>query len=166
MQNLLDVFPDWVLLGTAIIVGIFALWGILDKSLKERNKEKTSLEDKVRALYQEESKQLQEQVNTMGEQIKRLTTENEVITKIFQGRDNQTVEFQKTGFETMKQFAITNQLVAETHKIAIMNKNGLEKMGKNIEKLVTALEKHLANVRKNTTTTTTTNAEIIVKKTA
>jgi len=144
MQNLVNIFPDWLLIGTALLVGFVALWGVLDKTLRDRSKEKTSLEDKVRALYQEESKQLQEKVDFMAEQIKKLTTENEVITKIFQGRDSQTLEFQKQGFEVMKQFAATASIVSETHLLAVKNHNGLRKMIQNIERLSKIMEKHLA----------------------
>lgn len=166
MQNLVNIFPDWLLIGTALLVGFVALWGVLDKSLRDRNKEKTSLEDKVRALYQEESKQLQEQVTVLSEQVKKLTTENEVITKIFQGRDSQTLEFQKQGFEVMKQFAQTANTISETHQLAVKNHNGLREMTKNIERLFKIMEKHLATeAQMASKLSIPSGAEITVKKT-
>jgi len=145
MIDFINSLPTWIPILVLVVGGFFAIWGLFDKRLRDRDAEKTVVEDRVRELYKEESAELQKKVEKMEIEIKRLTTENEVITKIFQGRDTNTLEFQKQGFEVMKQFAITNQMVAETHKIAIQNKNGLEKMGKNIEKLVKTLEKHLTS---------------------
>ena len=150
MQNFVNIFPEWVLIGTAVIVGFIALWGVLDKALRDRSKEKTSLEDKIRELYQTESKELQEKIENLVVEVKRLTTENEVITKIFQGRDNQTIEFQKQGFEVMKQFAETSQVISETHQIAVKNHNGLSKMTKHMERLLNIMEQHLKNESKLT----------------
>jgi len=79
--------------------------------------------------------------------------------------DDSTVEFQKMGFETMKQFALTNQMIAETHNIAIENRDGLKVMGQNIEKLVAALEKHLTQESKRTAVSLPPGAEMTVKKT-
>jgi len=133
---------------SAIVVGVLVFVGFYDKENKKRGQEKETLEDRVRTLYQEESRVLAEKVSDLSDEVKKLRVENEVITKIFQGKDTTTQEFQKQGFEVMKQFAITNQMIAETHNIAVQNKNGLEKMGINIEKLVNILEKNLSSDKK------------------
>lgn len=163
MPPLFDSIPEWVTIATFITVGVFALIGILDRAFRDRNKEKTSLEDKIRVLYQEESKALAEKVEELTKEVAVLRTENGVITKIFQGRDDQTVEFQKMGFETMKQFSITNQMIFETNSIAKDNKNGLSKMSKNIENMVKILEKHLIAESKRTSVSMPKGAEITVK---
>lgn len=166
-MTLIDIFPDWILIATAVIIGILSLWGIIDRALRDRNKEKTSLEDKVRELYKAESQQLQEQVTTLSDQVKKLTTENEVITKIFQGRDSQTIEFQKQGFEVMKQFAQTAATISETHQLAVKNHNGLREMTKNIERLLKIMEKHLATeAQMASKLSIPSGAEITVKKTS
>lgn len=165
-MEFLSQIPTWILLIGAVVVGAFVVLGLFDREKRNRGKEKDDLEDRVRVLYAEESKQLREQLEGLTEEVKKLRAENKVITEIFQGRDTTTVEFQKQGFETMRQFAITNRMIAETHKIALQNKNGLGKMGKNIEKLVNTLEKHLTREASKPTMRLPQGAEITVKKTA
>jgi len=144
-MQLLDLIPDWITTVTLFIVGIIALWGVVDKVLRDRNKEKTSLEDKIRELYKAESQQLQAQVTKLSDQVKKLSTENEIITKIFQGRDEGTKEFQRQGFEAIKTSAKILEKVEITHKIAVENHDGLMKMATSIENLVKIMEKHLQN---------------------
>ena len=156
-----DNVPLWLVIVGAIIAGALAAWGVLDKQLRDRNKEKDNLEDRVRALYQEESKQLRDSVDDLTEQVKTLRTENEVITKIFQGKDTNTQEFQKQGFEVMKQFAITNSVISETHKLMVETNGNMVNMAKSIEKMATALEK---NVGYKTQVSVPPGSELTVKK--
>lgn len=98
--------------------------GKLIKSLKENFE---VMEKKVTDLLAEQ--------DIHRKQIKSLQVENEIMTKIFQGRDETTQRFQVEGFKAM-------DLLAKSYTL-------LTTQNVNIERLVTALEKHLVVMESN-----------------
>jgi glutamine synthetase type III len=135
--------------------GLVAVYGIFDKKMKNRIKEAGDLDEKVRTLYREESdaqaKKISELTSKMAElekSMEKIISENKIMKEIFQGRDGQTLEFQKQGFEAIKTAAEIKSMVLEQRTISLQNKDGILNVNKNVERLAKAIEKHLQSIEK------------------
>lgn len=120
---------------------------------QETHKARTELVDHLKdtvEFLEKEVKDLKIKVQEQGEVIKRLGTENEVMTKVFQGRDDSTKEFQEKGMEVLTKFDDIEKVIIETANLAKSNSELIHLANGNIEKLARAIEKHLARIEKNT----------------
>lgn len=131
-------------------VGGVALYGVFNQKYKDKQNEETDLEDRIRSLYKEENKvqedkikDLLNRVDIFEKQIEKLISENKILKDIFQGRDGQTIEFQKQGFLAMKQANEMHMLLIEQKEVSLQNRKEIEQTNKNIERLAQAIEKHL-----------------------
>src|SRR5690606_36263906 len=128
-----------------VIAGGVALYGLWDKSARERRKDVNEEEDRLITLLQETVKELEKKVDKQGEEIATLTKkvtdlehENDILVKVLQGRDEQTKEFYKQAYESMK---ITN----ETYKIVSKLAEGFAQSNANIEKLISIIGTQVKN---------------------
>lgn len=160
MELILNGWPTIALIFGSIILGFVALYGLFDKQLKDRNKEKDGLEDRIRSLYKEESAAQEEKITNLTQKVdelqkklEKISIENRIMKDLIQGKDQMTQEFQKQGFEAIKQSATI---------LAQVQKNGeyMKSCNENIVRLATAIEKHLSVTE---TTTTVEKKEVKVK---
>ncbi len=154
MQQLFSNVPVLVTSITLVVVGLVAIYGLLDREFKTRMKEKlgeeNSLDDRIKTLYKEESAAQEKRITdltkkllVMEEDIKRLSTENRVMRDVLQGKDSQSVEFQKMGMDSMKQFAEMQKIVYEQHKISLENREETRQVNRNVERLAKAIETYI-----------------------
>lgn len=148
-------FSNWslfLIIAGAIIAGIIALWGIFDQRAKQRRKELDDQEDRLINLYKAEIDQLKKnqeeseiQLNKLNEKYEReikelrdkvvkVNGENEILKALLEGKDKNTLEFQKQGFDAMKRM----QRMEKT------TMTGFRTMNTNIERLARSIEKHLS----------------------
>lgn len=132
----------------ALVVGLIAIYGLFDKKVKDKLGEENTLEDRIRNLYKEESDaqtkkitDLTEKVNSLEKEMTRVSDENKVFKDVFQGRDSQTLEFQRQGFDAIKKANELHAMLVEQKEIALQT-------NKNIERLATAIEKYLKGGKK------------------
>lgn len=128
---------------TVVVLGIFSLINILDKRLAARRKEADAADEKLIG-------RLKELVEAQGEEIETLKTEaqkdriemakvlkeNEVLTRILQGRDERTIEYQKAGLASM-------ELSKQTHELVVANNKTLTTMVGLLERHLQAIEKKI-----------------------
>ena len=89
---------------SVIILGIFALISLVDKSLSNRRKLISDVDKELITTLQEQVKVLKEKaegaetrsLNTQMD-FEKLKSENLTLREILQGRDQATLEFQKSG---------------------------------------------------------------------
>lgn len=142
-----------------IIAGIFAVLNIVDKSKREKEKELDEIDTKVISLLKEQVTQLEKRVKDQDEKLKFATTleirikeqdiliketadklqaliaENNILREILQGRDQDTIFFQKTVIEAVERGKQTFEIVSKTNKIT--------------ERLLRAIEKHLQHLEQD-----------------
>ena len=118
-------------------IGFLAIVGWLTnrkKTATDTEDEKSHREaDRLIGILSKTVKQLEEDIHRIGnelhitkQELTRITNENQVITRILQGRDNSTEEYYKAGYEAMG-------TIKSTHEIIVA-------MNNNFERLYTALE--------------------------
>lgn len=119
-----------ILIGSGAAVGAiyFLIKGFFGEARRSYNEEQ-SLEERIKLLLRENIEAQEKQVEAQDLQIQKLTaqiellrgqveklrTENEIITKILQGRDDDSVEFRKRGLESMELVTEMRELLAEHH---------------------------------------------------
>lgn len=134
----------WGTVITIVILGIFSALNLIDRGRTDKQKRSDSADDRIIdiltktiAVLEKKVKDLEEGQVQANTEITKLQSRNKMIEEIFAGRDGQTVEFQKRGFEIMAQFQLTDKKIDAL--IAVANQTQ-----KNIEGLVGVLDKHLA----------------------
>lgn len=111
-----------------IVLGIFAGMYLFSKSLKQKRKEAAAADDRLVVLLQGTVSELEKKVDNLTAQqnenvaqIKKLSDANDVITKIFQGRDTKSEDMYvmvKAIMEnTSKLFELMRQHMDLTEKI-------------------------------------------------
>lgn len=157
MQDVFSNLPNIVAVATAVAAGSAAAFGIFDKKLKDRRQadfnERDLIENKIRDLYQEAQLAQDKKIEQLVKQVDELTKnylkqkgENEVLVRIFQGRDDESVEYRKRGYETF-------DLAAKIGNIIVNNTEMLEKIlenlaiqGANTERLAIAIERQVEHL--------------------
>lgn len=143
LNDILQNIPVIITIIGLFAVGFVGIYGIFNQKFKDKRTEEDTLEERIRALYQEENKaqnakiqDLLSKVELFEKQIATLISENKVLKDIFQGKDQQSVEFQKQGFMAIKKAETMYKMIAENNK-------EIKQTNKNIERLAVAIEKHL-----------------------
>lgn len=142
---------DWTIIVTVatvagtVVAGLIAIIGVFDKQTKARLSEKDDLEQRIRELYKEESKAQDEKISTLiqkvdeqEKKIARVTAENALMKDLLQGKDAASLDFQQKGYLAM------NEIAAQSAK--------MDKVMMSIERLASAIEKHLKVEEKIVTT--------------
>jgi len=125
MEHLASQLPStivgWLGIITLIIVGAVAVWGVIDKTMRDRRKEALEAADGLINTLKEQIETLTGRVDDLEEEqelhIKQLTelkATNELLTKILQGRDETTLAFQRQMLEAVKIGSETNSIVRNT----------------------------------------------------
>lgn len=151
MEILSINWQSFILVGTAFVIGLVALWGLFDTRTKQRRKELDEQEDRLITLLKEEISQLKKsqeegeirvremsekytkELRDLRDKIIKVNGENEILKALLEGRDKTSLEFQKQGFEAIKR----TERMEKTITI------GFKTMNANIERLAKAIEKHL-----------------------
>lgn len=108
MSNLLTQFGSWLAVGTVIVLGLVALFGIFDKRRGEIKKDENDTEDRLIKLFKEERDQLNKRVDDQNKligdlekKVDKMTHENELLIAVLQGKDEASKQFQKDAYESM-----------------------------------------------------------------
>lgn len=139
----------------AIIAGVIASFSYWSKESKKNRKDQDDADTSVRDLLREEIEALNKKINRLTqmseeqafqiETLKKtqleLQRQNDIFTKIFQGRDEDAVAYRKEGRETM-------QRVKDLEPIMIETNGNCKEVLKSIDKLYKAIEKHLEQLEK------------------
>lgn len=103
---------------TVIVVGAVALWGVIDRKMRDRRKEALDGAEDVIGILKEKVEALTTRVNDLEDeqeehirQIRELKATNETLTKILQGRDEATIAFQQQVLAAAKIAGDTNSMV-------------------------------------------------------
>ena len=134
-----------------VILGIFSLLSLIDKTRRDRSKLASDETKDLIDILQEKITALEGRVTTAennaaiakDEAIK-VKAENGTLRDILQGRDNATVEFQKSAMDAIK-------VSYDTNRIGLENSKKLDSANQNIERLAKAIETHLENQAKANT---------------
>ena len=109
MDNFVSTFGGWIGIITAVIVGIFAIIGIVNKNSRDLEKVQSDTANDVIKLLKEQVDALSTKVNiqdtdikTLKQSIDNLKTENRILSDVLQGRDVQTQQFYKDIYASME----------------------------------------------------------------
>lgn len=141
-----------------IVVGIVASFSFWSKEAKKNRKDQDDADTSVRDLLREEIEALNKKITRLTDmaeeqarQIETLKTsqielekQNNILTKIFQGRDEDAVSYRKSGREAMRQISELSPLITETN-------GNCKEVLKSIDKLYKAIEQHLKVIEGTTT---------------
>lgn len=129
MTNLpATISTSWI--GLLLVFGIAALtlvntWNSLRK---KRDEEADEASDRLVKILQGTVKELETKVESHetkllenAKQIASLTTANELMTKLLEGRDKETLEFQKQGFEAFKNISELAKIARSINEFVINN---------------------------------------------
>jgi hypothetical protein len=126
---------------SVIAIAVFTILNLWGQYKSGRRKEiSAEAEDLIKILQgtvdalETKTKKLEEDSHARNETMAAVSKENEVLTKILQGRDTTTLEFQRQGIEA---FA----LMKSTHEIMLRSHEESMKMSSNIEKFLGILAK-------------------------
>jgi len=132
---------DWLSLIGLVTLGLFAIVGVVDRVRRERDSDANKTDDRLISLLKSSVEALERKVadlETLQQQnqvkLEELETRNKILEQVFQGKDAQTQEFYRRGFQEMDK---TEQLIMITSKT-----------NENVEKLYKAIEKHLATLER------------------
>lgn len=109
MESFITQFGGYIGVSTAVIVGVFALIGLINKNSRALKKEETETATSVIDLLKEQVDALETKVDQQDMDIRELTkkveslkTENHTLTEVLQGRDGTTQQFYKDAYAAMK----------------------------------------------------------------
>lgn len=114
----------WASAVTIVVLGTFSIISLIDKNLRKKRKDENQTDDRVISLLKTNVEILEKNVLKLTDQqhaselkITALEAENEVMKKIFQGRDVQTLEFQKRGFEAFEAIKGMNEHMVKLYNL-------------------------------------------------
>lgn len=143
MAEFLSQFGAYIAIATVIVAGAVALYGLWDKSARDRRKQVDGEEDRLIEILSTTVKELEKKVDKQDADIKELTRkvnslehENDMLIKVLQGRDEQTQKFYEQAFETMK-------ISRETHALVTQIAETKKDTNENIKKLLELMSKHI-----------------------
>src|SRR5690606_12192312 len=123
--------------------GVFAILDYFDKKKKERSREADELDEKIISRMKLDIEQQNRTIDDLRKEVKRvldentkLVAENKTLTKILQGRDDQSESLRLEAYKAIKQIeTIHDSIVTITSQMASSNTN-ITNMNKNIESLI------------------------------
>lgn len=140
MELFLSSTSGIIVVITLVIVGGVAIYGIADKTMRDRRKDALEAADGLIGTLQKTIVELEDRLKTVEVDYKSMSTQmaalhvaNETLTKVLQGRDDNSIQFQSKVFEAVN-------LAQDTNKIVRALENGVEKMVKATEHLAKTME--------------------------
>lgn len=138
-----------VLLIFATVGGGLVLWiALKGKVLKEKNELGNKADDRLITILQTTVANLEKEVEALrrvveetSKKLIEVQAENNVLREVFQGRDQNTIEFQKRGFEAIAKTDEVLRLARETNTLS-------QSTEKHLVKLLTLIEKHMKVIEK------------------
>ena len=139
---------DWFAIAGIIIVGVVAIFGLVDREKKKRDDSLDAADDRLIKLLQGTVTSLEKQVNKLSMQVgdlsgkvSKLQTENDILRSILQGKDDDSEAYRK---------GVNNALIKadKTHNIVKDNSSDLKLISKSMEKLARLMEAHMEAVQK------------------
>lgn len=133
----------YILIAGVIIAGALAVYGLWDKTARERKKDVDGSEDRLIDLLKQTVDALEKKVDKQTRDLEELTKkvddlekENETLVRVLQGRDDKMQEFYKQAFESMK-------LSRETHDVVTTLAKNMEVTNSAITKLIELVGKQV-----------------------
>lgn len=140
LAQLPQTLVGWAGFITLIIVGVFAVWGLFDKTLRDRRKDAVAAADDVIKALNERVDQLTNRVEELEteqavhiKQIAELKATNETLTKILQGRDENTIKFQKEVGDAIKTTNGINEIIKKVERQVGTMAEAMERLAKALE---------------------------------
>lgn len=139
MIELPALVDGWVALIVLVLVGIAAGFNIFDRTMRLRRKEADLVDNRLITNLQTEVEFLRNKAEEQGKELRdmkakqaAIEAENVLLKDILQGRDKDTMEYQKKSLE-----AASTGL--ETHKIVVA-------MNSNMQNFARLMEEHLKRI--------------------
>lgn len=143
MENFFSQFEIYIAIATVLVAGGVALYGLWDKSARDRRKQVDDEEDRLIEILSTTVKELEKKVDQQDKDIKALTkkvddleSENNTLIRVLQGRDEDTKKFYEQAFETMK-------ISRETHAIVVEIAHTKKDTNENMKKLIELMSKYI-----------------------
>ena len=140
--HIIETITEIATFAGAVTLGVLVMIGLFDKVRKQRKGEADSTDDRLITLLKDQVDALERKVENQSvkikkteKQIKVLQAENEILRDVLQGKDEAALE------------AVAK--VNQTLDIARQNGININKMNKSIEKLYSAIERHLHKMEQN-----------------
>lgn len=118
INSIPNIFLGWIGVLTVLVVGGLAVWGLIDRQLRDRRKDALDAADGLINTLQETIDELKGRVKDLEDEHKEHTRQigemkatNDTLTKILQGRDENTVAFQHKVLEATGTAKETNGIV-------------------------------------------------------
>lgn len=126
-----------------VLGGIFVFLNYFDKVKKDRQKEADALDEKIISRLKEDVRLqgesitlLQTEVKQVREENIKLATENKTLTKILQGRDENSEALQLEAFKAIKQVETIHEAVVTITSQNSRTNHNIETLNKSIESLI------------------------------
>lgn len=131
-----DSFLGWMGALAIIIAGGVAIYGQADRMWRDRKKTDGDADDRLINILKQTVEELTVKVETQNQKIADLTVkvdslerDNKTLTTVLQGRDGQTIEFQKQVLAAVVKGNQTHEIVSSTNA--------------NVERLCKLMEAHM-----------------------
>lgn len=149
MENFFSHIPVWITVVSVEIVGLVALFGIFDKNLKERRKEKDELDQGLINGFKEQVAQLENRIFKQQEEFKLLrdnfitiTSENSTLKELIKERDKDSLDYKKKAMDTM-------QKADKIFQMTVDNSTVMVELSKSVQNLYKVMEKTLKVMERN-----------------
>lgn len=136
IENAPTAIAGWVSFISLAIMGVFAALNIFDKTRTAKVQIQNQADDRLIDILQKSIAALETRLAEAERSVKqfeidmgKLLSENKVLTRVLQGRDDQMQEFIQRGFKTMDVVPSIMQTTLQTNE--------------NVERLAKLMERHL-----------------------
>ena len=129
-----------VLIGGVLAISVIGISYVFGLFKKNKDNDDDRLINILKSTVDELERTVKKQtidIEKLTKDVESFKTENGVLTKLLQGRDEQTQRFYEQGFEAMK---ITNQI----HDTVTTLAESMKTNNENTSRLIDLLEQHLA----------------------
>ena len=135
-ENPPTAIAGWVSFISLAIMGVFAALNIFDKTRTAKAQTQNMADDRLIDILQKSISALETRLADAERSVKqfeidmgKLLSENKVLTRVLQGRDDQMQEFITRGFQAMEVIPNIMQAATQTNE--------------NVERLAKLMERHL-----------------------
>lgn len=147
---MLENLPNWVTIIGLIATGLVAGFGVFDARIRTRRKDENDIEDRVITLLKEQNTQLTVKINdyeqkftSLNEKVAKVEAQNQLMKEILQGVDKESVDYKQQGRQAMETIQQLAEVAASNGKKTDKVMEAVQATNKNVERLATAIERHL-----------------------